>query len=201
MPLDWSTALHPEVETLVELASVHGQSASPELPGVIYDAAPDGFVEDHLREGPPFGLLGSTDAHDGHPGLSQLAGGAGGLTALEGAEPTLASVRATLAAGRTWATNGPRIVLRVRIGEVGPGGRASLGAGPPEVEIRVIGADDLAGVELRHRGGTLASLPGHGPVFHEVVPVPDARPGDVVWVRALQADGGLAWSSPIELVP
>lgn len=200
--LDWATALAPEVEPCVELASVHGQSASPELPGPIYDSVPGTFVEDHLGEGPPVAVLGSTDSHDGHPGLTRLAGGGAGLTALESAEPTVPSIRDALLNRRTWATNGPRIVLRVRAGDVGPGGEVHLGGGVPDLEIRVVGTALVDRVEVRSGAGSWAALPGTGSVFHAVVPLPaEAKPGERWWVRVIQQDGGLAWSSPMTLVP
>ncbi|MCA9492483.1 MAG: CehA/McbA family metallohydrolase [Myxococcales bacterium] len=200
--LDWSTALAPEVEPCVELSSVHGQSASPELPGPIYDSVPGTFVEDHLGEGPAVALLGSSDSHDGHPGLTRLAGGGAGLTALESAEPTVPSIRDALLHRRTWATNGPRIVLRVRAGDVGPGGDVHLAGGPPDLEIRVVGTAPVDRVEVRSGAGSWAALPGSGSVFHAVVPFPEeVQPGERWWVRVVQQDGGLAWSSPMTLVP
>lgn len=193
--IDWSVASDPDHEPVVELVSVHGQSADPALPGAIYDPVPGAFVEDRLLEGRRFGLIGASDAHDGHPGLAGLVAGMGGLAALPGAEPTRDGVYAALRARRTYATSGPRIVLRFEV-DGAPMGSVVPAAGPVEAEVRVIGTAPIARVELRGREGLLGSRTGGGGALHATWTL-SPRPGDAVWVRVLQEDGGLAWSSPV----
>lgn len=192
--IDWSFPVDPVLEPVVEVASVHGQSESPDLPGPIYDAVRTAFVDVQLAKGARFGLVGSTDGHDGHPGLSQLAGGAGGLTAIEGAEATRASVHAALLARRVYATNGPRIVLRVTAGGQTMG--SVLPARPVEVEVRVVGTAPIDRIELVGRAGVVGSRRGEGTVLFATFPLAPVD-GDLVYVRVVQTDGGLAWSSPI----
>lgn len=198
--VDWSFPVDPVLEPVVEIASVHGQSGSPGLPGPIYDPAPGAWVEQQLADGAWFGLVGSTDGHDGHPGLAQLAGGSGGLCALEGASPTRGSVLETLRARRVYATNGPRIVLRVDAGGATMGSTLPGGAGPVPLDVRVVGTAPIERIELVRRSGVVGSAPGAGAVAHAAFEV-DPIPGDRVWVRVIQVDGGLAWSSPIAFEP
>jgi hypothetical protein len=192
--VDWSFPVDPVLEPVVEIASVHGQSESPELPGPIYGAVRSAFADVQLAKGARFGLVGSTDGHDGHPGLSQLAGGQGGLTALEGAEPTRASVYAALQARRVYATNGPRIVLRVTVAGRPMG--SVVPAGPVEVEVRVVGTAPIDRIELVGRAGVVGSRRGEGSVLFGTFPLTPTD-GDLVYVRVVQTDGGLAWSSPV----
>ncbi|MEQ1571959.1 MAG: DUF3604 domain-containing protein, partial [Myxococcota bacterium] len=198
--VDWSFPVDPVLEPVVEIASVHGQSESESLPGAIYDSVPGAFVDQQLASGARFGLIGSTDGHDGHPGLAQLAGGSGGLCALEGASPTRGSVLETLRARRVYATNGPRIVLRVDAGGATMGSTLPGGAGPVPLDVRVVGTAPIERIELVRRSGVVGSAPGAGAVAHAAFEV-DPIPGDRVWVRVIQVDGGLAWSSPIAFEP
>lgn len=195
--LDWSTGLDP-LEPVVEIASVHGQSADPELPNPVWDPVPGAFAEEHLRDDATFGIVGGTDGHDGHPGLSHLAGGGCGLTALPGADPTPAGVAAALRTRRTYATNGPRTVLRFDVDGTPMGGHRP--AGDATATVRVIAPAPIAAVELWSRHGLVGSRPGDGEILHATFPL-SLPPGDLVYVRVIQADGGLAWTSPVSFDP
>jgi hypothetical protein len=145
------------------------------------------------------GLIGSTDGHDGHPGLSQLAGGHGGLAALVGADRTRESIFRTLQDRRVYATNGPRIVLRVDVGGA-PMGATVPATGRVPLTVRVVGTAPIDRVEIVRRDGVVGSRRGDGgPLLFAEVPV-DPRPGDHLYVRVIQVDGGLAWSSPVRFV-
>jgi hypothetical protein len=194
--IDWSIPSDPELEPVVEIASVHGQSESPSLPGAIYDAVAGNFVESHLS-GQKLGLVGSTDGHDGHPGLSQIAGGRGGLVAFEGATTTRASVLEALRGRRVYATNGPRVVVRFTAGGQPMGSTLPAGV-PAEIEVRVVGTAPIDHVELVGRAGTIGSRTGDGGrALHATFALDAPAAGDHVYVRVVQTDGGLAWSSPV----
>jgi hypothetical protein len=191
--LDWSVGLDA-AEPVVEIASVHGQSADPSLPGAVWDPVDGAFAEPKLAEGLSFGVIGSTDGHDGHPGLAHLAGGSNGLAALVGAEPSPAGVAAALRARSTYATNGPRMVVRFDVDGTSMGGRRP--AGTATATVRVVGTAAVERVELWSRRGPVGSRAGAGEVLHATFPV-SLPPGDLVWLRVLQVDGGVAWTSPV----
>ena len=189
MALDWRFRGPAALEPVVEVASVHGQSEHPAVPGAVPRSVPGTFAHDQLRAGRRFGMIGSTDGHDGHPGLAHLLGGRGGLAAILAAERTRDGVYRALRAHRTYATNGPRIVLR-----------AALEAGG--LSVRVAGTAPLERVELVGPEGVVDSQPGEGSLLHHVFALPEEpreEPGDAwfAYVRVVQADGGMAWSSPI----
>lgn len=197
VPIDWSFPMDPSLEPVVEVSSVHGQSESQSLPGAIYNAFPDAFIDRQLAKGVRFGMIGSTDGHDGHPGLSQIASGHGGLAALEGASLTRASMLETIRARRVYATNGPRIVLRftgndLPMGSLLPAGRDIA------LSLRVVGTAPIDRVELVTREGIMATAHGDGGLLMHAAWTLDApAPGELAYVRVIQVDGGLAWSSPI----
>lgn len=193
--LDWSRGLDPALEPVVEIASVHGQSESPELPGAIYDAVPGTFAFDQLAAGMRFGMIGSTDGHDGHPGLSHLVpGGHGGLVAFPGIAATRADVLAALRSRRVYATNGPRIVLRVTIAGAPMGAALARPEGPVSVVVRVVGTAPIDRVELVGPQGVVGSRSGQGTALLATWQL--AAPA-FLYMRVVQIDGGLAWSSPV----
>ena len=197
VPIDWSFPIDPRFEPVVEITSVHGQSESPSLPAPIYNARREAFIDQQLASGARFGLVGSTDGHDGHPGLSHLIAPSGGLAALIGAERTREGVLAALRERRVYATNGPRILLRVT------GNGALMGAvlpamAPVEIEVRVVGTAPIRRVELVTRAGVTEIVEGTGSaLLHATWTLPAPAAGDLAYVRVIQSDGGLAWSSPL----
>ena len=102
-------------------------------------------------------------------------------------------------ARRTYATSGPRILLRTSLAGQEMGSRLAGGELPsdPTLLVSVAGTDRIDRVEVIQRG-----LP---PVAYDAedrtevtfqAPLEALAPGDFVYVRVVQADGALAWSSP-----
>jgi hypothetical protein len=196
---DWSFAPDPALEPVTEVASVHGQSESPDGPGVIYGAVAGNFVRDSLvSRRYILGFVGSTDGHDGHPGLSQLAGGGGGLAAVMAREDTAGALREALLARRTYATNGVRMVLRFTLDEHPMGSVLPPQEGPMHGIVRVVGTAPITAIEVIHGAIVSDRFPGDGSLTgHAEFTVSGLTAGEFVYVRVLQADGGAAWSSPV----
>ncbi len=172
----------------------------------IYSPVAGNFVRDALDRGYRLGFIGSGDSHDGHPGADRGEGARGGLAAILTEERTREAVLAALRARRVYATNGPRILLRFALGGHGMGSIRSLGeegGGPVDdlIFVSVVAAGPLARVELIRSGEIVAEILAEGRL--EVTlqrEVKELRPGEYLYVRAVQEDGGAAWSSPIWLV-
>ena len=114
---DWRIAPDPVLEPLTEIVSVHGSSEAPDSPFPIYRPLAGNFVRDVLDDGYRLGFVGGGDGHDGHPGLTHLASPQmGGLAAILAEDLTRESILEAMRARRVYATNGPRIVLRVTLG-------------------------------------------------------------------------------------
>ena len=205
VPVDWSFAPDPVLEPVTEVASVHGSSEAPDSPLPIYDPVPGRWVRDQLAKGYRLGFVGSGDSHDGHPGLPQLAAPSGGIAGILADERTRESVAAALRARRTFATNGPRILLRVslmghRMGEtlsIVDLAKADAADVEQELVAQVIAPGPIARIDVIHNREVVQSLDGEG--RREILArwaVPPLDSGDFVYVRAVQQDGGAAWSSP-----
>ena len=195
---DWSIPPDAELEPVTEIVSVHGSSESLDGPGVIYSPVPGNFVSDALARGYRLGFVGSGDGHDGHPGLAHLASGVGGLAAIQSEENTRESVLAALRARRTYATNGPRIVLDVEL-DGRPMGSVVPVSASGRLVVRVITPDPLDRIDLMADGRVVDSIPGEEKrMFVFESEIRSSGPG-TLYVRVIQTNGGVAWSSPFFL--
>ena len=214
---DWSAAPPPELEPVTEIVSVHGSSEAADSPGLTLRGALEGnYVRDVLDRGYRLGFVGSSDGHDGHPGLGHLASPSGGMAAILSDEATRAGIYEALLARRTYATNGPRIVVRASyagwpIGAGIPAAAAAAGevgpiAGVPErtLVVRAVAPAEIARIEVVSRqSGTGAGAVAGEALCPEgerecslTVALPEFRSGGYLYVRVIQTDGGAAWTSP-----
>ena len=154
--------------------------------------------------------VASGDGHDGHPGLAHRSPvygalgarriGTGGLAGLECEELDRASVLEALRARRTYATNGPRILLHVRLAGEPPGAGVSADV-EPVLEVDLRGTAALARAVIV-RDGELFELELGGAkdprelVGSYALPGGALLPGDYAYLRVEQVDGGCVWSSP-----
>ncbi|MAF66559.1 MAG: hypothetical protein CMJ84_12995 [Planctomycetes bacterium] len=216
---DWSFAPDPVLEPVTEVMSVHGSSEAADSPSRIYSFLPGNSVRDALGKGFTLGFVGSSDGHDGHPGLAHLSPfygyqaasadrkraarlGNGGLAAIRADELSRASLLAAMRARRTYATSGPRILLEVSLGGYPMGATipAAAVAGRARLDLRVSATTTIEHVDLI-RSGALAerTLVGDREDLRSASFLENLEPGEYVYLRVVQADGGLAWSSPFFL--
>lgn len=215
---NWNYAPDPILEPVTEIMSVHGSSEADDSPERVLGFRGDNSVRSALDRGYELGFVGSGDSHDGHPGLSHLspvygfrarnpdAGrpfprlGRGGLAAIRADELTRPAILEALRERRTYATSGPRILLEVELAGIGGGGSVSLRALGESAELRVdvAGHGPLERIDLVRSGEVVVrlELPGLLDAQH-AFPLPGLRADEYVYVRVHQANGGLAWSSPI----
>ena len=209
IPTNWTFRPDPVLEPVTEVSSVHGTSEAMDCPSVLRGAIPGNFVRDALEQGYELGFVASGDSHDGHPGLPHLNPsygyrharpgraarmGLGGLTALMDCELDRQAVLETLRSRRVYATSGPRILLFF---EIAPA--ESKGA-PATLQYTVHGTADIARIEWVGRGREPQELTiDAGRLDHEgTLALPsDLASDDFVYLRVIQTDGGMAWSSPI----
>lgn len=219
---DWSSPPPAGIEPVTEIVSVHGSSEAADSPGmVVRNALAGNFVRDALDRGYRLGFVGSSDGHDGHPGLGHLASPSGGVAAILSDEVTRQGIYEALLARRTYATNGPRIVVRASyagwpIGADIPAAAAAAGAvgpiaGVPQqtLVVRAIAPGRITRIDVVSRQGAA----GAGALTGEAlcgeaqrgggerecsltVPLPGFQAGGYLYLRVVQEDGGAAWTSP-----
>ncbi|MAJ60217.1 MAG: hypothetical protein CL936_08860 [Deltaproteobacteria bacterium] len=193
----------PVLEPLTEIVSVHGSSEAADSPHPIYQPVAGNYVRDALNAGYPLGFIGSGDSHDGHPGLVQLADprGAGGLAAIRSESLSREGVLESLRARRTYATDGARIWLDVRLDgepmgsilEPSPDGAPAT----QTLQIEVAGTAPIERIDLI-RSGQIAQIDAEGQEDLQISrKIPRLGRGEYHYVRVIQRDGRTAWSSPI----
>jgi hypothetical protein len=204
VPTNWAIPPDPTFEPVTEVVSVHGSSEALDSPGVIYSPIPGNFVRDVLDRGYVLGFLGSGDGHDGHPGLAHLAATSGGLAAILAPEASREAVLDALRARRSYATNGPRIVVRTVLAGQGMGGSIPVASLPdrPIQQIQVAAPGEVSGVDVVRSGSVVASFEGR--LKRDIgieAPLENLRPGEYVYTRVVQIGGGAAWTSPFFITP
>lgn len=212
--IDWSLAPDPELEPVTEIVSVHGSSEAADSPSLIHRPVAGNFVRDALDRGYRLGFLGSSDGHDGHPGLGHLASPTGGLAAILAEDLTREAVREALAARRVYATSGPRILLRATFGGYRMGSEVPLpltgdpaapasvpGIGADTLVVRAIAPGALSRIDVVRSGRVVESIDCEGGAECTFgAAFPDLADKEYLYVRVVQEDGGLAWSSPFYFV-
>ncbi|MEE8523809.1 MAG: DUF3604 domain-containing protein [Thermoanaerobaculia bacterium] len=236
--IDWSIPPDPEFEPVTEIVSVHGSSEALDTPSLIYRPVPGNFVRDALGLGYRLGFVGSSDSHDGHPGLAHLASPSSGLAAILAEDATREAVYEALRSRRVYATSGQRILLRtafaghpmgstIPVGATGGGpspcagrprpspprgeGATSRPEAPNREVIAGVPADTLIAQVVAPGELDVLEVVRSGEIVHGIdcqgerrcafgLELDDLRPGEYVYVRAVQRDGAAAWSSPFFFV-
>ncbi len=193
---NWEIPPDPAIEPVTEIVSVHGSSEAADSPKGIYAPVPGNYVRDVLARGYRLGFIGSGDSHDGHPGLVAIAGASGGLAAILADELSREGVLAALRARRAYATNGPRIFLDVRLGGFPMGSTIHPDEGPIELSVRVVAEAPIESIDVVRSEGVVPLAIAARESVELRREVRDLEPGDFLYVRVVQADGGAAWSSP-----
>ena len=208
IPTNWSFAPDPVLEPVTEIASVHGSSEAADGPQAVRGSRPGSYVRDQLNGGVQLGFVASGDGHDG-PGLAHRSPvygalgarriGTGGLAGLECEELDRASVLEALRARRTYATNGPRILLHVRLAGEPPGAGVSADV-EPVLEVDLRGTAALARAVIV-RDGELFELELDGAedprelVGSYALPAGSLQPGTMP-TCASNGSTAAVWSSP-----
>lgn len=150
------------------------------------------------------GLIASSDDHFGMPGrdaYSEEAEGAGGLAVALAASNDREGIWDALMSRRTYATTGARILLDFQVDGAVMGSALSCGPEGPYLEVAVAGTSPVDRIEVvRGQDGRYRtwSLDGLGQWSVEAQGRDDGiHPPAMYYVRVVQEDGEMAWSSPV----
>ena len=186
----------PQGQPLWEICSCHGCYEHAEHPLGQRGSLRDQMVDVMLARGHRFGFTASSDSH----GLLWHHGEARkrdpyrtGLTAVQAEAKTREAVMRALVQRRCYATSGAKILLDVSADGQPMG--SELSSSRAHLTVRAVGTGPLARIELVSERGVVHSAEAHGDEA-----TVDARvEGRFVYARVLQADGEMAWSSPVFL--
>jgi hypothetical protein len=217
MGCDWSLGHDPEVERLVEIYSIWGNSERPEaggnpLPIRHHDGEmPGRHVVDALARGYRFGFVGSGDIHDGRPGdamhpehdvpanWKQLYRRQG-YVGVWAPHLNRQAIFESLWNRRCYATTAVRLRLRFAVDGVFMGGETPLREALP-VTVEAASEEPIARVTIV-RGSAdgvrdIETIEGGARLT--VTWTGSDRPSSPCWyyARVEREDGAMAWSSPV----
>lgn len=198
----------PELVRLAEVYSIWGDSEAgegsrPLLPALERDYS-GMLAADCLDMGWKLGFMAASDDHAGRPGrtdwLRVRRAYPGGLAAVWAPELTREAIWEALYNRRCYGTTGARIVVEFSVDGEPMGGiiEDSPFAQAHRIEVGIYGTSRLAAVEvLRGRELVYAHSSYDATCSFELVDEPGPGAANYYYVRVLQADGEMAWSSPV----
>lgn len=167
------------------------------------------MAQDVLARGWRLGLIAGSDCHVGHPGgnhggRSRVGRNGSSLTAVYAPELTREAVWDALWNRRCYATTGERMIVYLEINGHAMGDEFSFEGRTPKLCLHytAAGTCDLQRVDIVRNNRTIHSVNEPGLVaegqFDETVPF-DETMGPLAWyyLRVVQKDGHLAWSTPV----
>jgi hypothetical protein len=198
----------PDLVRLAEVYSVWGVSESdtgtrPLLPARTANYQGH-YVADALEKGWVLGLLASSDDHGGHPGCTDWLrvewGWPGGLVAVMAPELTREAIWEALWNRRCYGTTGARIIVEFRVdGE--PMGSVLEGnafSGSHRLEARIFGTSALRTVEVLRGREVIHIESSDSPSLQlDLQDGPPPGAANYYYLRVTQADGEMAWCSPV----
>ncbi len=213
-----------EMEMLVEIYSKHGCSEYYGCPYPLYKTEKGNYVQDALARGYKLGFTAGSDTHISRPGsemnetidtrLSEhnsylktnedpppvLKYKRSGLTAVITEELSREGIFNALRKRRCYATTGARILIDIELNGHLMGEEFSVDnpALPIKISVSVSGTEKLEKVEIiRNNQNIHTEEPGEKSVTLEYVDKKRLNKNTYYYMRVTQADGHMAWSSPI----
>jgi hypothetical protein len=185
----------PVGQPVWEICSCHGCYEHPDHPLGHRGELHDQFAKPLLDSGLRFGFIANSDSHGllwHHGECRKRDPFRTGLTAVISATRTREAILEAIRARRCYATSGAKILLDVHVAGFPMGSELDI-EGPVEVHARALGTTDLERIELITPEGVVAADSPKSPSASFV----GEADAPYVYCRVTQADGEMAWSSPI----
>ena len=199
IPCDWNF-YNADFQPLTEICSVHGNCEFFGCFKGIYRPKEKHFVQDALARGYKLGIVASGDSHNGHPGRRDLGAITAGLMGVYAEALDRASIWKALKSRMVYATSGARIILDFYInghamGEVLYQNNEN---DVRDISGEVIGTDLIREIVIIKNGLNLHTIKGKG-IKNSIHYLDKTvlKDGDYYYLRIVQEDGEMAWSSPI----
>ncbi len=202
------TYYDPELVRLAEVYSIWGDSEAAEGSRPLLPALERDFsgmlAADCLEKGWKLGFMASSDDHAGRPGrtdwLRVRRAYPGGLVAVWAPELSREAIWEGLYNRRCYGTSGARIIVEFSVDGEPMGGiiEDSPFAQAHRIEGAVYGTSQLIAVEvLRGRELVYVHSSYEAVCKFEFMDEPESGAANYYYLRVMQADGEMAWSSPV----
>lgn len=196
---DWNY-FDERLQPVMEICSCHGSSEKRASERPLNNPGEGGYFQDVLAKGIHVGVIGGSDSHSGWPVNSprEPRPYPGGMTCVYAAELTRQGVFEALRNRRCYGTTGARIILEFQINGHGMG-EIIQGQDELKISVKVAGTDRLEKVEVVKNNSVFfaQSSREYWLEFEINDNSGSGRDEDFYYVKAIQTDGEMAWSSPI----
>ncbi len=188
----WEHVPPVNIERLVEIFSAHGNSeCSGCRQALRFADYINGSVQAALAKGYRLGIIASGDIHSVRLGFH-------GKAAVFAKSLSRENIWDALYQRRCYGTTGARIILDFKIDETMMGDSFSAHDKPLQIKTSVYGTDRIRKVELLRNNQVIHSItPDAEDVKMEYIDSSRPRQGTFYYLRVLQEDEHMAWSSPI----
>jgi len=205
---DWS-GYNPTIYRVMEIYSQHGNAEYIGCPRQIpylnnqLQKENEGNINTTFQEilslGMKMGVTAGSDSHAGRPGLSNWSRVTrtynGGLTAVFAKEKTRESIWKALYERHCYATTGSRIYLEFSVNGYPMG--SELKANKRKLDIYCIGTYFVFQIEVIKNNRTIHRTESNSPECSFSINDIAERDEDFYYIRMIQQDTEMAWSSPI----
>lgn len=186
----------PDVQRVWEICSCHGCYEHPDHPLGQRGALADQMLDAALARGLRFGFIANSDSHGllfHHGEARKRDAFRTGLTAVQARARTREAIFGALRERRAYATSGVPILLDLAVDD------QPMGSEIPRREkhrVRAVahGTGSIAAIDLVTRSGVVHSVEGSGDRLELDA---ELALDSFVYARVRQADGEMAWSSPV----
>jgi len=203
IPCDWNF-YSADFQPLTEICSVHGNCEFFGCSKGIYQPKEKHFVQDALARGYKLGIIASGDSHNGHPGRRDRGALTGGLMGVYAKILDRESIWKALKNRRAYATTGARIILDFHIDGHSMGEIVYFKDenDARNISAEVIGTDVIQEILIIKNGLNLHTIKGQGikNTLHYIDKTV-LKEGAYYYLRVIQEDGEMAWSSPVWFEP
>ncbi len=196
---DWSVIDH-RYQRVAEICQNRGSFEAPggPMPELRIERKDVGAsVQTALAMGHRLGFIGSTDTHSGRPGNGPAR------AALVTSDFTRRGLWQALHDRSCYATTGPHILVFFTLNGSPMGSELTMPAGTGrQLAWRVVGTSGIQRIDLLRNNEVVQSWTGDSDDMQGTFARPDTLAGTEWWyLRVLQDDTNLAWSSPIWVDP
>lgn len=205
--------INPEFERVIEICQNRGSFEKEQIgEDNVYFGGFGSSVQSALARGMRLGFVGGTDNHRGLPGSGRSHQSGldfneyvtGGLTGVIAAELTREAVFEAIWQRRCYATTGSRILLDFSLNNHVMGSEVVATDERRTMRVKVAGTTDIARAVIVRNGADVHLVPGDGRLLEfewsDGTPLAEATTAAgwvYYYVRVVQADGHMAWSSPV----
>jgi len=197
-----------KLEKVMEIYSMHGSCEFDGGPRPVFNSVKGQYFRDALAKGLKLGVISGGDNHLTQPGNPYLIPGpysslrySNGLAAVWCDKLTRKDIFQSLRERYCYATTGARIILDFQINGARMGEEIKVKAKElPEIKVFVAGTDRIKLLEIIRSGKVVYSLSNQGTDFYFKWEDTNVfLRSCYYYIRLIQEDGEMAWSSPIWL--